>query len=301
MRRKLFLYKKGEENEMKNWKKVGLLAAVGFAALGLAACGAKEDGTKDSSKEGASQGTETQTLVVGVAPGPYGDMVTDVLGPLMEEKGFTLTTKVFNDYVQPNKALDAKQIDANLFQHTAYLEKFSTDNNLDLTALGQVPTLGMGIYSNKIDSLADLKEGSKVSIANDASNLARTLQLLEVNELITISEDIDETKATVNDIDGNPKNLDFKPLEAAQLARSLDNVDIALVPGNFSWAAELDPADALALEALQEQYKNVVAVRTEDKESDFGQAFSEVLISDAFKEAIEQSAFKEFDKPASWK
>lgn len=286
---------------MKNWKKVGLLAAVGFAALGLAACGAKEDGTKDSSKDGASQGTETQTLVVGVAPGPYGDMVTDVLGPLMEEKGFTLTTKVFNDYVQPNKALDAKQIDANLFQHTAYLEKFSTDNNLDLTALGQVPTLGMGIYSNKIDSLADLKEGSKVSIANDASNLARTLQLLEVNELITISEDIDETKATENDIDGNPKNLDFKPLEAAQLARSLDNVDIALVPGNFSWAAELDPADALALETLQEQYKNVVAVRTEDKESDFGQAFSEVLISEAFKEAIEQSAFKEFDKPASWK
>lgn len=286
---------------MKKWQKFGLLALVGFATFGLTACGAKNEGTTESTKGSESQGAETQTLVVGVAPGPYGDMVTDVLGPLMEEKGFTLTTKVFNDYVQPNKALDAKQIDANLFQHTAYLEKFSADNKLDLTALGQVPTLGMGIYSNKIDSLADLAEGSKVSIANDASNLARTLQLLEANDLITISADIDETKATVNDIDGNPKNLDFKPLEAAQLARSLDNVDIALVPGNFSWAAELDPADALALEALQEQYKNIVAVRTEDKEADFGKAFSEVLTSDAFKEAIEQSPFKDFDKPASWK
>ncbi|MBE8863595.1 MetQ/NlpA family ABC transporter substrate-binding protein, partial [Enterococcus faecium] len=160
--------------------------------------------------------------------------------PLLEEKGYQLTTKVFNDYIQPNNALANGQIDANLFQHTAYLEKFLADNQLSLTALQKVPTLGMGIYSKQLSRLDELADGATVSIANDASNLARTLQLLAANELITIADNIDETKATVNDIEENPKNLTFKELDAAQLARSLDTVDLALVPGNFAWAASLD-------------------------------------------------------------
>lgn len=281
---------------MKNLKKIGFgilsIAAITF----LAACGG-EDTTANSSE---AETTNIEEKVVGVAPGPYGDMVTEVISPLLEEKGYKLTTKVFNDYVQPNQALSGGQIDANLFQHTAYLEKFSTDNNLDLTALEKVPTLGMGIYSDKISNLDELTDGDMVSIANDGSNLARTLQLLEVNRLITLGDAVDETKATVDDIAENPKDLEFKPLDAAQLARSLDTVTIALVPGNFSWAAELDPADALALEALKEDYKNIVAVRTEDKDSDFAQAILEVLEGQEFKDAIAESAFKDFDKPAFW-
>lgn len=281
---------------MKNLKKIGFgilsIAAITF----LAACGG-EDTTANSSE---AETANIEEKVVGVAPGPYGDMVTEVISPLLEEKGYKLTTKVFNDYVQPNQALSGGQIDANLFQHTAYLEKFSTDNNLDLTALEKVPTLGMGIYSDKISNLDELTDGDMVSIANDGSNLARTLQLLEVNQLITLGDAVDETKATVDDIAENPKDLEFKPLDAAQLARSLDTVTIALVPGNFSWAAELDPADALALEALKEDYKNIVAVRTEDKDSDFAQAILEVLEGQEFKDAIAESAFKDFDKPAFW-
>jgi D-methionine transport system substrate-binding protein len=235
---------------------------VGLAATAvlftLAACG----NGSTSETEASSTTAALEEKVVGVAPGPYGDMVTDVISPLLADKGYTLTTKVFNDYIQPNNALANGQIDANLFQHTAYLEKFSADNDLDLTALQKVPTLGMGIYSNKLSSLDDLADGATVSIANDASNLARTLQLLAANGLITIAEDIDETKATVADIKDNPKNLTFKELDAAQLARSLDTVDVALVPGNFAWAASLDPADALALESLKEEYKNVFVVST---------------------------------------
>lgn len=281
---------------MKSLKKIGFgilsIAAITF----LAACGG-EDTTANSSE---AETANIEEKVVGVAPGPYGDMVTEVISPLLEEKGYKLTTKVFNDYVQPNQALSGGQIDANLFQHTAYLEKFSADNNLDLTALEKVPTLGMGIYSDKISNLDELTDGDMVSIANDGSNLARTLQLLEVNQLITLGDAVDETKATVDDIAENPKDLEFKPLDAAQLARSLDTVTIALVPGNFSWAAELDPADALALEALKEDYKNIVAVRTEDKDSDFAQAILEVLEGQEFKDAIAESAFKDFDKPAFW-
>lgn len=274
---------------------------VGLAATAvlftLAACG---NSSSDSDTEASSTSAALEEKVVGVAPGPYGDMVTDVISPLLADKGYTLTTKVFNDYIQPNNALANGQIDANLFQHTAYLEKFSADNDLDLTALQKVPTLGMGIYSNKLTSLDDLADGATVSIANDASNLARTLQLLAANGLITIAEDIDETKATVADIKDNPKNLTFKELDAAQLARSLDTVDVALVPGNFAWAASLDPADALALESLKEEYKNVFVVRTEDKDSDFAQAVTEVLESQDFKNAIADSAFKDFNQPDFW-
>lgn len=279
---------------MKKWKKV--VAALGVLAVGfgLAACG-------NDKKEDKDAASESKEIVVGVCPGPYGDMIEQVIAPLAKEKGYTLTTKLFNDYVQPNNALDSDKIGANLFQHTAYLEKFSADNNLDLTAVGTVPTLGMGIYSKNIDSLEDIKEGAKVSLPNDASNLARALQLLAASDLITIKDSIDETKATIDDVEENPKNLDFKPLDASQLGRSLDNVDVALVPGNFSWAAKLDPADALVLESLQEQYKNVFVVRTADAEGDFGKAMKEILAGQEFKDAIKDSEFKDFEQPDSWK
>ena len=284
----------------KGGKKMKLKKIVtGVITLGalitLGACG---NGNQKTGQTASSDGIKE--VVVGVAPGPYGDMVTEVISPLIEKDGFKLTTKLFNDYVQPNKALAAKQIDANLFQHTAYLEKFSADNKLDLSAIGTVPTLGMGIYSKKITSLADVKAGSTVAIANDASNLARTLQLLAANNLVTIKDDIDETKATVDDIAENPKNLEFKTLDAAQLARALDTVDLALVPGNFAWAAKLDPADALALEKLKEEYKNVFVVRTADKDNKLAKAIKTALTSQAFKDAIAKSDFKDFDKPADW-
>lgn len=281
---------------MKKWKKIAV--SIGVLALGasLVACGNKKETEKNNNKDG-----EVKELVIGVCPGPYGDMVEKVISPLTEKKGYKLTTKLFNDYVQPNKALNSGNIDGDLFQHTSYLEKFAKDNDLSIESIGTVPTLGMGIYSNEIKNLDDLKDGSTVSIPNDASNLARALQLLAAQNLIKISDSIDETKATVDDITDNPKNLTIKTLEAGQLSRSLDNVDIALIPGNFSWAAKLKPSDALALENLKENYKNVFAVRSEDVDSDFGKVIKEVLASQEFKDAINKSEFSDFDQPESWK
>lgn len=260
-----FIEKREGFLEMKRFKKLGAIALGLAATVTLAACGGSKEATSTSDSD------KVVTKVVGVAPGPYGDMATKVISPLLEKKGFKLTTKLFNDYVQPNKALASGQIDADLFQHTSYLEKFAADNDLKLSVVEEVPTLGMGIYSKKLKSLDDLEDGATVAIANDASNLARTLQLLAANNLITLKGDIDETKATVDDIATNPKNLTFKTLDAAQLVRSMDTVDIALVPGNYSWAADLDPADALALEKLKENYKNVFVVQTDEIDSDFAQ------------------------------
>lgn len=266
----------------------GTLIAL-VAVFALTACGS-------SKKE---EDTTVKTQTIGVAPGPYGDMVTEVISPLLEKEGFKLKTKVFNDYIQPNKALDSGQIDGNLFQHTTYLEQFAKDNKLDLTAIGTVPTLGMGIYSKNIKNLSDIKSGDTVALANDPTNLARSLQLLVANNLVTLKGDVDETKATVDDID-DAKGLTFKTLDAAQLARSLDNVDIALVPGNFSWAADLNPEDALALEKLKENYKNVFVVQTDNKDSKFAKAVEKVLTSQDFKDAIADSKFKSFDTPKNW-
>ncbi|MFD1672631.1 MetQ/NlpA family ABC transporter substrate-binding protein [Agrilactobacillus yilanensis] len=246
-----------------------------------------------------AQAAETKTI--GVAPGPYGDMAKDVIGPLLKKKGYDVKIKEFNDYVQPNKALNSGSIDANLFQHTAYLKTFASANDLKLTAVGQTPTLGMGIYSKKIKSLKNLKSGDTVAIANDPSNLLRSLQLLEKNKLITLKKNVNSAKASIDDIAKNPKNLKFKTLDAAQLPQSRSTVTIALIPGNYSWNANLKPSSALKLEHLSKDYMEVFVVRTKDKNTKFGKAVTSVLKSKAFKKAIAKSEFKDFQKPASWK
>ena len=283
---------------MKKFKKYSILAGALLLGIILTACGNKEASTSSTKSK---DNNDVKEVVIGVCPGPYGDMVEKVISPLTEEKGYKLTTKLFNDYIQPNKALNSKNIDGNLFQHQNYLTKFAKDNKLDIQSIAVVPTLGMGIYSKKIDKLSDIKDGTVVSLPNDASNLARALKLLADNDLITINDSIDETKATVDDIKENKHNLEFKPLESAQLSRSLDNVDVALIPGNYSWAAKLDPADALVLEQLEENYKNVFAVRNDEVDGEFGKVMKEVLASQEFKDAISKSDFKDFEKPESWK
>ena len=276
-------------------KKVAALVILGTIGASLAGCGSSKETAKTDNKEG------NKNIVIGVCPGPYGDMIKEALAPALKAKGYTVTTKEFSDYIQPDKALDNKEIDANLFQHTEYLKKFSSDNNLKLSVVKVVPTLGMGVFSNTITSLDNLKDGAKIAIPNDASNLARALKLLKANGLIKLKDNVDETKATEKDVAENPKNIKFTPIEGAQLARSIDSVDVAVVPGNFAFASKLDYSKALAVEKLAENYKNVVAVRTEDLDKNLGKDLKEAVESKEFKDAIENGKFKEFSKPDWWK
>ncbi|MFT8315096.1 MAG: MetQ/NlpA family ABC transporter substrate-binding protein [Clostridium sp.] len=276
-------------NKLKKLLLVGLTAVL---TVGTVACGSANNNSGSSTKE-------TKNITIGVCPGPYGDMVKKAITPALEKKGYKVSVKEFSDYVQPNKALANKEIDANLFQHTAYLQKFSKDNNLDLSAVISVPTAGMGIFSNKIKSIDSLPNGAKVAIPNDPSNLARALTLLKNQGLINIKDNIDQTKATQNDVTENKKNLKFVPIEAAQEPRSLDSVDIALITGNYAIAAGMDFSKALVVEKLGENYKNVIAVRTEDLNKDLGKDLKSAVESAEFKNAIEDKngEFKSFDKP----
>lgn len=247
----------------------------------------------------ASAQITPKTIVFGVAPGPYGDLVKTAIQPGLEKKGYKVVLKEFSDYVQPNLALANNSIDANLFQHRLYLDKFSADKGLKLSALINVPTAGLGIYSHKIKSLDQLKKGDIVTVANDPTNLARALRFLAKQGLLTFKKDIDPVQASEKDIEQNPLGLVFKPLEAAQLPRTLDSASASVVNGNFAIAAGLKLADALKLEQLDENIKNLVAVKTADLDKPFVQDIKQVIESPEFLATVDSPKyiFKDFQKP----
>ncbi|MDT3427390.1 D-methionine transport system substrate-binding protein [Paenibacillus forsythiae] len=274
----------------------GLVITLVISLMGLllAACG----GNEKAADAGASPEAK-KDIKIGVSPGPYGDMITKAIAPYMEKQGYKIEVVQFSDYVQPDQALGSGEIDANLMQHTVYLTKFAADNKLDIGKVISVPTAGMGVYSNTVKNLVDIPDGSKVAIAVDASNLARSLRFLKAIGLIDLKADVDPTKATVHDVATNPHNLEFVTMDAAQISRSLDSVAIGLIPGNFAIAAKLDLASAIAVEKLTEDYKNVVAVRTADIDGQLGKDLKAAVESEEFHQAIEDPSgiFKAFDKP----
>ncbi|BES84575.1 metal ABC transporter substrate-binding protein [Pectobacterium araliae] len=243
--------------------------------------------------------SDPQTITFGVAPGPYGDMVNLAIKPELVKKGYKVVVREFSDYVQPNLALANGSIDANLFQHTLYLEKFAADKGLKISPLIIVPTASMGFYSKKIKSLDELKKGDVVTLSNDATNLARGLRFLQSMGLITIKADIDPTKASEKDILENPRGLVFKAMEAAQLPRTLDSVTASLVNGNFAVASGLKLSSAIKLETLDENLKNVIAVRTDDLDKPFVKDTKAIVESPAYAAVINDPAliYSQFQKP----
>lgn len=246
-----------------------------------------------------------ETLTFGVAPGPYGDLVKVAIKPELEKKGYKVVIKEFSDYVQPNLALANKEITANVFQHGRYLKKFSTDKNLKLSELIQIPTAALGIYSKKLraknitELKKALKKGDVITIANDPTNLARALVLLKDAGLITIKGTIDATKASERDIDKNPYGLIIKPVEAAQLPRTLESVTLSVVNGNYAIAAGIPLSSAIVKERLVEGTVNLIAIRTEDLNKPFAKDIKQIVESPFFKAQVESAKyeFKEFQRP----
>ncbi|SFF55402.1 D-methionine transport system substrate-binding protein [Halobacillus alkaliphilus] len=268
-----------------------VMMGISFILIGflLSACGSNEEENADASGK--------DTIRFGATSGPYSDMVTKAIAPLLEEKGYKVTNKEFTDYVQPNKALANGDIDANLFQHKIFLDSFKEEHELELSEVIIVPTAPMGLYSNKFEDVQSIEEGSTVGVPNDPTNLARTLIVLEDEKLVTISDDVDPLRASLKDIEENPKNLEFVEVEAGQLPRLIDSEDLAAVPGNYALAAGMDLTNALALEEMPDDYRNRVAVKTEDLEKPFVKDIKEVIQSEEFEKIINEE-FKGFGKPA---
>lgn len=263
---------------------LALLTLAVVAVLG--ACG-------DAKTEKAD---DDKTLTFGATAGPYSDMLKEAIVPELEKKGYKVKVTEFSDYIQPNNALNSGEVDANLFQHTIYLENFAKENKMDLSALIIVPTAPLGLYSNKFASIEEITDGAQITIPNDPVNAARTLGVLVDQGLIEVDESVEALKISEKDITSNPKNLKVLPLEAGQLPRSIESTDIAAVPGNFALAAKLDLLDAIALENAPDQFRNVVAVKTENKDKQFAKDIIEIIEAPAFEKIIDDK-FKGFSKP----
>ena len=283
-------------------KSLYVLAAALLAAGALTACGgnSKETNaetttaavTESKETESAAPADETtaaagelKKLVVGASPAPHAEILK-AAKDILKEKGYDLVIKEYTDYVQPNLALESGDLDANYFQHFPYLEQFNQENGTDLVSAGAIHYEPFGIYAGKTASLADL------AVPNDVSNEARALLLLSDNGLIELKEGVG-LEATKNDIVKNDKNLKIMEIEAAQLPRSLGDVDIAVINGNYAIEAGLKVTDALVTEDSQSiaatTYGNVVAVRAGEEKSDATLALIDALTSDTVKKYIEDT------------
>lgn len=224
-------------------------------------------------------------LSIAATPVPHAEIL-EFVKPQLAEQGVELDVKVFTDYIQPNIQVDQKRMDANFFQHQPYLDEFNDGRGTDLVTVTGVHVEPFGAYSNKIESLDDLKEGGVVAIPNDPTNGGRALLLLQKAGLITL-EDESKITATPRDIADNPKDLDFKELEAATLPRILGQVDVALINTNYALEAGLNPSeDALIIEGSESPYVNILVARPDNKDSEAMQKLAAALKSDAVKDFI---------------
>ncbi|MGM0386365.1 MAG: MetQ/NlpA family ABC transporter substrate-binding protein [Actinomycetota bacterium] len=265
------------------------LAPAAFAAtaiLGLAACSGS---TSDEETTAAGAATaEITTLTIGATPVPHAEILAYVDETLAADAGIDLEIVEYTDYVQPNVALSEGDLDANYFQHLPYFDAELAEKGYEFEASPGIHIEPYGVYSEKWGSLDELPDGAQVAVPNDPSNQARALVLLEKEGLFTLA-DVDDP--TIFDLADNPKNIELSELDAAQLPRSLQDVDAAVINGNFALEAGLVPTeDAIVLESGEDNpYGNIVAYRSEDADSEAIAALVTLLTSDEVRTYIEET------------
>ena len=287
-------------------KTLCIIAAAALLTAGLTGCsgsGEKETtaagaGTETTAAQTGSgtgetkaAGQETKKIVIGASPAPHAEILR-AAADVLAEKGYELDIKEYVDYIQPNLALESGDLDANYFQHLPYLESFNEENGTKLVSAASIHYEPFGIYAGKTSSLEELPDGATVAVPNDTSNEARALLLLEAQGLIKLKDGAGLT-ATKNDIVENPKNIKLYEVEAAQIPRSIEDVDVAVINGNYAIDAGLKVSDALAVEAADgaaaEAYVNVIAVKEGNENNEGIQALIKALKSDEVRSFIEET------------
>jgi D-methionine transport system substrate-binding protein len=257
------------------------LASVGLLA-GLTACGGSGSVT-------SVKADPNGPLKVAVNPVPHGEILKYVKDNLAAKAGLKLQIVEFSDYVQPNTALQEGRVQANYFQHVPYMEEFATSKGIKLTFVAPVHLEPLGVYSKKVKDLRAVPQGATVAIPNDPANLGRALKLFADNGLITLKPGAPQS-ATERDVASNPKGLKFRPLKAAQLPRSLADVDLAVINGNYAIETGLSPAkDALVLEkAAGNPYANGLVTLPQNKDDARVKKLAGLLRSPEVRKFIQQ-------------
>lgn len=268
-------------------KTAAAVLAAAALSLGLAACGSDSD---SGSGSGSGGDKASGPLIVAASPTPHAQILDYIRDHLAKKAGLDLQVKEFSDYVLPNTATEQGEVGANFFQHKPYLDDFNKKNGTHIVPVVNVELEPLGLYSHRIKSIGELKDGASVSIPNDTTNEARALKLLADNGLIGIKDGTGQT-ATPADVTSNPKHLKFKELEAAQLPRSLDDVDAGIVNGNYAIQSGLSPAkDSLILEkAAGNPYANFLAVKKGNENDPRVLKLAKLLNSPEVKKYIEDT------------
>lgn len=258
------------------------LVLLGLAlVLILTACG----GGKVEEKP-ADTGELTK-VIIGVSPAPHGEIV-EAMEDEFKAVGLDVEIVTFDDYVQPNLALDDGSLDLNYFQHVPYLDSFNDEHGTKLVPIGSVHVEPLALYSDKYESIEDLPDGAEIIIPSDPTNGARALLLLESAGLVELADPTD-LAATETDIVANPKNLVFTAIDPANIARTYTDVDGGIINANFAIDAGLNPLeDGILVEGDQSPYGNVVVAREGEENNEAYQKLVEVLNSDACRSFIEE-------------
>ncbi|NLK67874.1 MAG: ABC transporter substrate-binding protein [Clostridiaceae bacterium] len=235
---------------------------------------------------------EENTIKIGASVTPHAEIL-EVAKEILAEQGYTLEIIEYNDYILPNTATEDGELHANYFQHLPYLTNFNEENGTHLVPVAAIHYEPFGIYAGKTKSIDELADGATIAVPNDGTNEARALLLLEAQGLITLKEGADFT-ATILDIDSNPKNLNIKEIEAAQIVRALEDVDLAVINGNYAIAAGLNVGkDALAVEDKDsdaaQTYSNVIVVKEGNEQTQAIKALVEAVQSEKVKKFINET------------
>nr|WP_325185000.1 MetQ/NlpA family ABC transporter substrate-binding protein [uncultured Oscillibacter sp.] len=256
-------------------KLVSLILAA-LLVLGLTACGGKK---------------QNATIKVGATPAPHA-AILEVAKEILAEQGYTLDIVEYDDYITPNTSLEDGSLDANYFQHITYMNEFNAENGTHMVSAAGIHYEPFGLYAGKTAALADLQDGAQIAVPNDGTNEARALLLLEQEGLIKLRDGVG-LSATKSDIAENPHNYEIMELEARLLPTTLQDVDMAVINGNYAIDAGLKVSDAVAVEAADgaaaEAYVNVLAVKEGSENSEGIQALVKALQSDKVKTFIEET------------
>ncbi|QMV43598.1 MetQ/NlpA family ABC transporter substrate-binding protein [Cohnella cholangitidis] len=265
-----------------------LIVAV---ALIVSGCGNSNSGKKAD---------DDKTIRISFNPGPYSDQFKKGVAPYLENKGYKIEYTEFTDGIQPNVAVSKGEIDANVFQHSLYLESINKREKIDLIGAVQVPTPPMGLYSKKHASLDEISEGATINLPNEPVNMLRALNILKEVGWITLKDNIDPLQTSLNDITSNPHKLDFLATEPAQGPRALPDVDFAAIQGNFAVANDIKLTTALQLENMTDPFTNIVAIDSANKDAQFVKDIVEGYHSQEFQDYIKSNPIYEGYKLPSY-
>lgn len=260
----------------RNIVSIAIILSLVIGSIALTGCGGKDGDDK--------------TIKVGASPAPHAEILKEVESEL-EKDGYKLEVVEFQDYVQPNKALDAGDIDANYFQHKPYMDEFNAKQETELVSIGAIHYEPLGLYQGEKKSIDELAEGDKIAVPNDTTNEARALLLLESEGLIKLKKDAGLT-ATKQDVVENPKKLEIVELEAAIIPRSMSSVAMGVINGNYALSAGIKEETAITFESSDSEaaktYANIIAVKKGNEDSEKSKALFKAMTSDKIKKFIEK-------------